>query len=141
MDPLKSADFKGSKAVKPWEPWGGMGPWSHGAMRAEAAEKADENGSRPLRRGRSHGASMAVEGERHGAMRPWGGKEGQRPSEKADALRSEVGRDGRPWGHGTIPSHGAPWSGKGGGGGKGGKGGGGGEGGEGGHALGPFKVS
>ena len=40
--------------------------------------------------------------------------------------------------HGTM-SHGAPWSGKGGGGGKGGKGGGGGEGKEGGHALGPFK--
>ena len=25
-DPLKSAERV------PWEPWGGMGPWSHGAM-------------------------------------------------------------------------------------------------------------
>ena len=46
------------------------------------------------------------------------------------------------WDHGAMGpwSHGAPWSGKGGGGGKGGKGGGAREGGEGGHALGTFRV-
>ena len=27
-----SSQVIGFKAVKPWEPWGGMGPWSHGAM-------------------------------------------------------------------------------------------------------------
>ena len=35
----------------------------------------------------------AVEGERHGAMRPWEGKEGQR-RRRWRMIRSEAGRDG-----------------------------------------------
>ena len=97
-----------------------------------------------------------AKGERHGAMRPWGGKGRAEAAEKVEEkvqtheavgamghgtneARSAMGREGR---RGREP-YGAPWSGKGGGGGagraegrKGRKGRRGGEGGEGGHALG-----
>ena len=50
----------------------------------------------------------AVEGARHGAMRPWGGKEGQRRRRRR-MIRSEAGRDGTmgPWDHGAMERHGA----------------------------------